>query len=683
MSGIDQYDKLIPVFGTSGKKWPQMRLFLNMVKDNYEETGSVRFAEKKYDEADAKSYKGAEASSGTLSSQFACFLNELLNLIDGINIRAGDGDVYGTAGTTARGAVGEREAGRTVGTSPAAADLGIVGGSYDGDRVIQALKEADQEWFIEFMDAITTGRIREVDDEFTFKTRSQIVTDLNIKNLFTGLQGMTARDGRDQGEGRIGAAASAPANSPATSDGGADGFLRRYRVGAGLNECKQFAGAGIPISYNWDKYVLGSLLKSAVRAASSRTSSFFNNVGTSTGPMENSYYRKVGDTTNLYTMVNGKETAVQIGSDEAKKIKMGQNCFDLGMRSNDAATQAKCYNLVKDCLAGKNIQNCKEFMRTSNYWTTVRNDVANLNLDLGRSLLESFGFPIVTVDNAEVGRKLNVFGNSTQWLATLKENKFGKTTFSDRELRDIARNTRLIGYLDAVAAKINSNPGVLNPDFAKDAPNVNTNAFAGTGLSRFMSQKYVRQGSGVPSVASVIALQNTIARKNSAIALYYGIPLSTTGFVMRGGGAQTAQFQNLQNNNVLPLRLSDMIDSHIKQFVNSLKAVNKDLDQKDKTDIQKLVAELKVLEDKLFKAAIYTSKYQDLVSIFGEEDTNGLITLDHLQQFVDKRNNYFSRTGKKQDALTSILKALADATQKETKGVSVSASKYDVSPRKE
>ena len=80
---VNQYDKLIPVFGTTGEKWPQMRLFLNMVKDNYEKTNSVQFEARKYDEADAKSYKDATGAAGTVSNQFACFLNELLELLDG------------------------------------------------------------------------------------------------------------------------------------------------------------------------------------------------------------------------------------------------------------------------------------------------------------------------------------------------------------------------------------------------------------------------------------------------------------------------------------------------------------------------------------------------------------------------------------------------------------------------
>merc|ERR1711871_718179 len=689
---VDQYDKLIPVFGTTGNKWPQMRLFLNMVKDNYEKTNSVQFEARKYDEADAKSYKDATGAAGTASSQFACFLNELLDLLDGRRINASSAVVGGApAGATypaAGGVVDPRAAAtqsRIPGASPRRARVGtaaggIVGPIQSAQNVIKALEDgmASEPWFGEFMEAITEGRIADVTDNFEFKNRTAIVTDLEIKNLFTGLQGAARGDGRRTADATtdIGATAAMGGNIfPAENDRAADDFLERFTIGAGGNaECRAFAGAGIPISFNWDKYVLGSLLKAAVKSASSRTSNFFS-VSQPSGPLENAYYRKVGDATNLYTMVNGKETAVQIGSDEAKKLKMGANCYDLGMKSNDPASQADCYKLIKNCLAGNDINQCKQYMKSSNFWDVAKADVDKINLDLGRELLESFGFPVLTEDNKEAGLKLKVFANSNQWLQHLADNKFGKSgaTFSDKDIKAIAGNTKLMGYLDMLAAKINRNPGVLNEGYSKDGANTNASAFAGNRLTTYGLQgKYVRQGSGTPSVSSIVALQNAVMRKRSALAIYYGIPLTSVGYVMRGGGARVQTFEDMQDPNMLPLRLSNVVEEHYTQFVNSLKSANKDLDQKDKDDITKLISDLKVVEDKLFKAAIYTSKYQDLVSVFGQEDTQGLITLDHLQEFVDKRNNYFTRVGKQQDALTSILKALADATQKESTGLSVS-----------
>merc|ERR1711968_258648 len=570
---VDQYDKLIPVFGTTGNKWPQMRLFLNMVKDNYEKTNSVQFEARKYDEADAKSYKDATGAAGTASSQFACFLNELLDLLDARPINASSAVVGGAAaGATypaAGGIVDPRAAGATQsripGASPRRARVGtaaggIVGPIQSAQNVVKALKDgiASEPWFGEFMEAITEGRIADVNDNFTFKDRLAIITDLQLNNLFTGLQGTVIGDARaTSGSGDIGTgvttrlAAAGTAANPAADATQLEAFLAQYAIGgAGNSECRAFAGAGIPISFNWDKYVLGSLLKAAVKSASSRTSNFFS-VSQPSGPLENAYYRKVGDTTNLYTMVNGKETAVQIGSDEAKKLKMGANCYDLGMKSNDPASQADCYKLIKNCLAGNDINQCKQYMKSSNFWDVAKADVDKINLDLGRELLESFGFPVLTEDNKEAGLKLKVFANSNQWLQHLADNKFGKSgaTFSDK--------------------------------YSKDGANTNASAFAGNRLTTYGLQgKYVRQGSGTPSVSSIVALQNAVMRKRSALAIYYGIPLTSVGYVMRGGGARVQTFEDMQDPNMLPLRLSNVVEEHYTQFVNSLKSANKDLDQK-------------------------------------------------------------------------------------------------------
>ena len=53
------------------------------------------------------------------------------------------------------------------------------------NSIIKALKDgiASDPWFGAFMEAITTGRITETTDEFTFKPREDIIRDLEIKNF--------------------------------------------------------------------------------------------------------------------------------------------------------------------------------------------------------------------------------------------------------------------------------------------------------------------------------------------------------------------------------------------------------------------------------------------------------------------------------------------------------------------
>ena len=58
------------------------------------------------------------------------------------------------------------------------------------------------------------------------------------------------------------------------------------------------------------------------------------------------------------------------------------------------------------------------------------------------------------------------------------------------------------------------------------------------------------------------------------------------------------------------------------------------------------------------------------------QDSTSVLSMNHVKDFVDKRNSYFSKVSKKQDDLFAILKALADATQTETKVESVPVTDY-------
>ena len=118
------------------------------------------------------------------------------------------------------------------------------------------------------------------------------------------------------------------------------------------------------------------------------------------------------------------------------------------------------------------------------------------------------------------------------------------------------------------------------------------------------------------------------------------------------------------------------MEDSFNSFVTALRLHKKELDSGDYQHIQKLIVDLRNSEDKLFKAAIYTDKYVRLIGALGESDTKGVVSLDHAKQFVDRRNSYFNKVGKKQDDLFSILKALAEAQQQETTEETKSVTDY-------
>ena len=153
------------------------------------------------------------------------------------------------------------------------------------------------------------------------------------------------------------------------------------------------------------------------------------------------------------------------------------------------------------------------------------------------------------------------------YFKTLKENFSTGTDpapdnefkFKDSELDALAKNNNLAAWITASVNKINRNPAVLNPSYTGPELVVNPNAFAGTKLARYGLAPKATKSSKAPSIASIIALQNAIKEKRSAIAVYYGIPITTVGYTMTGGAYAHEYFEALQDPATTPLLLSELI----------------------------------------------------------------------------------------------------------------------------
>jgi uncharacterized LabA/DUF88 family protein len=97
--------------------------------------------------------------------------------------------------------------------------------------------------------------------------------------------------------------------------------------------------------------------------------------------------------------------------------------------------------------------------------------------------------------------------------------------------------------------------------------------------------------------------------------------------------------------------------------------------------ISELIESLKNSEQKLYKASLYTEKYAKLLEIHGQKDNTSILSLDHLKEFVDNRNKYFSRVVKKQNDLMSIIRSIAEAVNKETPSPDAEMKAIDVDPK--
>ena len=409
-----------------------------------------------------------------------------------------------------------------------------------------------------------------------------------------------------------------------------------------------------PYPFKIDKYILTFMLDAAVAAATTTgsPSAFFNSPASFTD--EKFFFRKPNEPTKLFRKdANGVVTEVQQDSVAYKEQLQGANCYNLGF-VGDGGTN-KCEDLVKKCLGGQDVSACKEFMSDKDWWNE-NSKVDDLLPTVAMKMLKQFGFSIENVVNKEIGLTLKQYQSPTSWIKTLHTDFVPTNKLTTAEVTSIAGNQALMSYLEKVVNKINSNPAVLNSGYTGPST-IPSNNFAGTRLSQFgIKPLRVAPGSAVPSVSSVVGLQSQVLNRRLAVGHFYGVPTLGGLIFQRGGGSV------LDN---LPMLVAPHLKELFKSFETTLKANGKDLDASDKAHIYSLLEKLGKTEEQLKKAVIYTEKYIELLSVYGESDKSSVLKYDHIQQFVDKRNALFEKVTNRQLTSLDIQKAVAEAVQSE------------------
>jgi len=403
-----------------------------------------------------------------------------------------------------------------------------------------------------------------------------------------------------------------------------------------------------------DKYLLTFMLDAAVAAATTTgsPSAFFNSPASFTD--EKFFFRKPNEPTKLFRKdANGVVTEVQQDSVAYKEQLQGANCYNLGFVGNGGNNT--CENLVKKCLGGKDVSDCKAFMSDKDWWNE-NSKVDDLLPTVAMKMLKQFGFSIENVVNKDIGLTLKQYQSPTSWIKTLHTDFVPTNKLTAADVRNIAGNQALMSYLEKIVNKINSNPAVLNSGYTGPST-IPSNNFAGTRLSQFgIKPLRVAPGSAVPSVSSVVGLQSQVLNRRLAVGHFYGVPTLGGLIFQRGGGSV------LDN---LPMLVAPHLKELFKSFETTLKANGKDLDASDKAHIYSLLEKLGKTEEQLKKAVIYTEKYIELLSVYGESDKSSVLKYDHIQQFVDKRNALFEKVTNRQLTSLDIQKAVAEAVQSE------------------
>jgi len=264
----------------------------------------------------------------------------------------------------------------------------------------------------------------------------------------------------------------------------------------------------LDFNYRFDKFWLRSQLEAHAASATQSVapSSFW---GDDVKPTGQTYYRKGSE---LYMRkASGAEVRVDMASPAFQSLKTEDKCLGTGFV--DDPSGKKCTDYLRDCLAGKDVTQCKAYLDDEKYWDNAVNEVNNMLPGMAVQTLNAFEFPMEQVWDNTASRRLLKYKSSDAWMAGLVEltGKRG-TPLTKTDVEKIAKNAKLIGYLNMLVNKVNSNPAILNKDYTSSATDSalvnNPDAFAGSRLHKMGVKAHL--SAPITSVSSVDKLANGI-----------------------------------------------------------------------------------------------------------------------------------------------------------------------------
>ncbi len=435
--------------------------------------------------------------------------------------------------------------------------------------------------------------------------------------------------------------------------------------------------------YNVDKYFVQMMLEDSLNAPVAVGHSKFFDEEEEQSKSE-VYFRKADG--GLYTKVNGNDVRVDSRSDVISKLTIKDKCLGTGFFEGAApANGESCADYLRSCLSGKDITQCKAYLSSAKYWEKAVDEVNAMLPAMALRTIRAFEFGFENYHDQTADRQLLRVKNTTQWLASLAEMVTPPAgvvaKLSKGEYDQIANNKKLIGYLDMLVKKINSNPAILNKDYVgeSDAARVNDpSAFVGTKLAKMGVRPRLAVDTLSPSSVERLGQGMRASQDRIAVTLrlpgQVGAPYS---FLMSGGGNPIEDLEEFLTKE--SKQTWAILQRHYLGLVNRLNGHKKSLSSEDDAKIRDLINDLKKSELKLTKIILFTEKYAKLLEVHRQHDPSNVLTVDHLKDFVEQRNKYFARVAKKQNDLISIIKSIAEAVNKEAPAPEVSSKDVDAS----
>ncbi len=420
-------------------------------------------------------------------------------------------------------------------------------------------------------------------------------------------------------------------------------------------------------NYKLTKYLLHLKLESAANAPTGSGDPFW----TTDESKPDAYFRLASDRTKLYRNdASGNKLDVTKGSAHFNdKYMDGATCSSHYVKDSGSNT---CTGYLKQCISsGKpsDIKACKDFMQDANFWTDITKEVHEMLPTNIEDTLKQFGFQTETRNN------LIEFESTGSWFKNL-DSQVSAGALTQGELDAIRTNTKLKAYLNLLVNKINANPAILNPEYNArytfDAED-HMNSFKNWTLASILKPRVMVETNNdlsyITRLSNVVATnlvsianisRNRVSVGPSGNVLVLGMPFWPVSYKLYGGSDEMMGGSHIVSNyNQNQIRENyPVLKMMLGSIESSIQKRGKSLDASTKQHINDYLEKYRESEEKLFKAIKYADKYIDLVELYGQYDSDKVLSIDHLKKFVEARDKYLNKTSGKQNDILSAIEQL-------------------------
>jgi len=439
-----------------------------------------------------------------------------------------------------------------------------------------------------------------------------------------------------------------------------------------FNDKKEF-------TYKLDKYLLSLLLEEAKSKAQDDEGDEFFNLPDEQEQIENIYYRK---NNRIYKKnPNGNDYDIDINSVKFNQLyQLDNNCYTTGAQKqvlDDNNHTLTCADYIRDCLFGKNIDQCKLYLQSNKFWDNAAKEVDEMLPKVALDTLDALQFQKKQVVNENLNREFYQYISVNEWLNYLhKISEMPNSTISDYDITQITNNIQLMEYLKLLVIKINRNPTLLNEDYTgADIPDDPNSPFKGTLLHDRL---------GIPplldsysSASSFNYVKQNIIRCNQGIqrilGIFPGVPVGAVGplnmvSVMRGGLNQPysseliEEFEDRLKNEYK--RTSHIFKTTFMGFEQRLKHYNKKISNNNASKINNLIFSLQQTEKKLLQIFLIIERYLKFLDAGGSSlDKKSEVNMKTMSDFVNRGRNDHNKIMTKQQYLLSIFESMVHAIE--------------------